>query len=173
MMLEGGAMSRPDVVLRTAELADAAAIEAIYRPYVLASTATFDIEPPGLEARQAWLTDRAPQHPVVVAEADGGVIGWGSLSEYRSRAGWRLTAEIAVYVAEDERSSGVGSALVAELVDRGRTAGLHAIVSQIVAGNEPSIRLAERAGFVRVGSLREVGLKFDRWLDVEILELIL
>lgn len=163
---------RPDLVLRRAETGDAEAIERIYEHYVLTSTATFDLAPPGIEARRSWIADRAEQHPAVVALRDGEVIGWAALGRFRERGGWRHTAEVAVYVAADERGSGTGTALLAELVRLGREAGLHALISQVVGGNEASVRMAERAGFVRVGELREVGRKFDQWLDVVLLELV-
>jgi L-amino acid N-acyltransferase len=162
-----------DITIRRAAVADAAAIADIYNHYVLNSTATFDTHPKSTEDREWWLSDRDPRHPVIVAERGGGVIAWAALGPYRARPAWGLTSEVAVYVAASERGSGIGTRLLATLVDEARALGLHVLMSQVVGGNDPSVRLAERLGFERVGMLREVGRKFDTWLDVVIMELIL
>ena len=164
-------MSEP--LIRAAEPRDAIAIATIYNHYVVNSTATFDTVPKSAEDREWWLADRDPRHVVVVAEQEARVVGWASLGPYRERPAWALTAEVAVYVAEEARGSGIGTALLGRLVDDARTHGLHALVSQVVGGNAASIRMAERLGFVRVGTLVEVGHKFDEWLDVVILQLVL
>jgi L-amino acid N-acyltransferase YncA len=161
-----------DISIRRATVADAGAIAAIYNHYVLNSTATFDTQPKTDEDREWWLSDRDPRHPVIVAERDGEVVGWAALGPYRERPAWVHTSEVAVYVADSQRGSGVGSRLLQALVDEGRGLGLHALVSQVVAGNDASIRMAERLGFERAGVLREVGRKFGTWLDVVILELV-
>ncbi|MDZ4178735.1 MAG: N-acetyltransferase family protein, partial [Coriobacteriia bacterium] len=115
-------------------------------------------------------SNRDESHPVLVAVSDGTVQGWGSLSPWGARPGWRHTVEISVYVAPDARGNGIGPLLTQHLLDRASLIGHHAIMSQIVSDNEPSLAMAERAGFVRVGHMREVGRKFDRWLDVVLLE---
>lgn len=161
------------VVIRRATAADAAEIARIYNHYVETSSATFDFEPKSAEDRVAWLSGRRPEHPVFVAERDGVVVGWGALSPYGARRGWRYTAEVGVYVDSAVTGAGIGPRLTMTLVDAAREGGLHALMSQVVADNEPSLKMAERAGFTRVGTLREVGRKFDRWLDVALMELVL
>ena len=154
-------------------MSDAGAIADIYNHYVLNSLATFDTQPKSLEEREWWLQDRDPRHPVIVAEQNGAVVGWAALGPYRERPAWVHTSEVAVYVAPDARGQRLGTRLLAALVDEARALGLHALVSQVVANNEASLRMTERLGFERVGRLTEVGRKFGTWLDVVIFELLL
>ena len=162
-----------DISIRRALPADAAAIVTIYNHYVLHSPATFDTAEKTVEEREAWLADHGDSHPVFVAEREGVVVGWSSLSPYRDRPGWRYTVEAAVYLEPSETGQGLGPQLLAALIVAAREAGHHAVLSQIVASNEASLKMAERAGFERVGYLREVGHKFDRWIDLVIMQLVL
>ncbi len=159
--------------IRPADESDAAAIASIYNHYVASSTATFDTVPKQVEDRVTWIRDHGEEYPVLVAESDGVVVGWGSLSRYAERPAWRGTVEVSVYIADTNRGAGVGPKLLTELIARGRELGYHALVSQVVSDNAPSIAMAVREGFEVVGIMREVGRKFDRWLDVTLLELII
>lgn len=161
----------PTIEIRPATPGDAGAISRIYNHYVLESTATFDTEPVSAGDRARWLAEHDEEHPVFVAVGDTGVIGWAALSEYRKRPAWCHTAEVAVYLAPDRTGTGTGSRLLGRLVEAARAAGHHVLISQIVAGNEPSLRMSARAGFERVGTLKEVGRKSGRWLDIELLRL--
>ena len=163
-----------DTSIRSAVASDAAAIAEIYNHYVRTSTATFDTEEKSAEDRAAWLADHADRYPVVVAESpDGTIVGWGSLSPWGTRCAYRLSVEISAYIAPDNIAQGLGSAISRVLIDEARRLGHHAIVSQIVSENGPSLKMAERLGFRNVGTLREIGRKFDRWLDVVLMELVL
>lgn len=160
--------------LRDATVADSGAILEIYNHHVLTSTATFDLVPRTLEEQQGWLTERSGAHAVIVAEMDDGTVaGWGSLSAYRERAGYATTVEDSVYVAESHMRRGVGRSLLEELVDRARSHGFHALMAKVVGGHDASIELHRRCGFEVVGTEREVGRKFGRWLDVVLMELLL
>jgi phosphinothricin acetyltransferase len=159
--------------LRRARPHDAASIAEIYNHYILTSPATFDTAEKSIEDRAIWLEQHGDRHPVLVAERNGTLVGWGALTAWSARPGWAHTAEVAVYVAEDETGSGIGPVLLGALVEAGREAGHHALICQIVSENVPSLKIAERAGFQRVGTLREVGRKFDRWIDLAIMELVL
>ena len=160
-----------EVTVRPARAEDAGAIAAIYNHYVLTSTATFDTEPKSAEDRRRWLVERDPRHPVLVAEREGLVLGWASLGPWNPRPAYRNTAEVGVYVAADEHGRGVGGRLVRQVIEAARAGGLHALIGQIVAGNEPSLQMSRTVGFELVGTLREVGHKFGRWLDVVVLEM--
>jgi len=157
--------------VRRATLGDARRIADIYNHYVAHSTATFDTEPKSVGERIAWLTEHGDAHPVVVAEVDGAVVAWGSLTPFRDRPAYRHTVEVAVYVEPGHTGIGLGPALLGHLIPAAREAGHHVVISQIVSDNQPSLKLAERAGFSEVGTMHEVGRKFDRWLDVVLLEL--
>ncbi len=160
-------------VVRRATLGDARTISDIYNHYIVNSSATFDTETKSVGERIAWLVEHGDAHPVLVAESAGEVVGWGSLSPFRERPAYRHTVELGVYVAPEHTGSGIGRALTEALIEAARRAGHHVVVSQIVSENLPSIKLAERAGFRPVGTMHEVGRKFERWLDVLIMELVL
>src|SRR5262245_22446189 len=138
---------RTDLLLRPAVDADAGAINAIYNPYVLTSTATFQLEPSTLEERLAWLSGRKPEHAVLMAEERGEVVGWGSLNPYKSRGAYRLTAENSVYVRDDLRGRGIGGVLLGALIAHARVSGIHSILAGITREQEASIALHARFGF--------------------------
>jgi L-amino acid N-acyltransferase len=163
-----------DVRIRRASFQDAAAIAAIYNQAVVSSTATFDTLPEGPEDRIVWLEEHtAPQHPVLVAERDGRVIGWAALSRYSTRCAYDATVEASAYIDENETRRGLGTALSEALLEAGRAGGVHAVVSRICTENAASIAMARKLGFFEVGVMREVGVKFGRSLDVMWMEMIL
>lgn len=161
-----------DLVVRDAGVDDAAAIADIYNHYIETSTATFDTRVKSPEDRRRWLESRGGSHPVIVAEGEAGLLGWGALSPWAERPAWGGTVEVAVYVAPGARGRGLGRALLSTLVERACTEGHHALIAQVVSENGASAALMRSAGFECVGSLSEVGNKFGRWLDVELYELV-
>ena len=161
------------VKVRLATLDDAEAIRRIYNHEVEHSTVTFDLVPRTPEQQRNWLRDREGALGVIVAELDGRVVGFASLSEYRSRPAYRTTVENSVYVDRSARGHGVGAALLSELVDLARRRGFHSMIGRIVGGHETSIALHQSAGFEIVGTEREVGRKFGRWLDVVVVQRLL
>jgi L-amino acid N-acyltransferase YncA len=164
----------PSLTIRPATPADAEAIAAIYNHYVTHSVATFDTQATTAENRRAWLGEHGEDHPVLVAEAqDGDVVAWGSLSRWGTRCAYRHSVEMSVYVREGYTGQRLGPRISRSLLELARERGHHAIVSQVVADNEASLKMAAQLGFERVGCLREVGRKFGRWLDVVIMELLL
>ena len=163
------------MTIRPTTAADLPGILEIYNDAVLHTTATYDYEPRTLEHRTAWFNDHVQtNYPVFVATNEAGrVVGWSALNRYHDRMGYRFTSENSVYVAADSRGRGVGRALLAPLIPAARDRGLHAILACIDATNEASLRLHASFGFVPVGLFKQVGYKFDRWLDVAYLELVL
>ncbi len=161
------------MILRPATAADAAATAAIYNAEVLGSRVTFDLVTRSVEEQAVWLDARSGALEVVVAEVDGEVAGYASLSPYRERPAYRTTVEDSVYVHAEHRGSGVGRALLAEIVDVARERGFHSVIARIVADHTASIRLHAAVGFQHVGVEREVGRKFGRWLDVAVMQLLL
>ncbi len=160
--------------IRLARPADAEAIRAIYNAEVVGSTATFDLRPRTSEEQAAWLAEHRGTYPAVVAVGDErGVVGFGSLSAYRDRPAYATTVEDSVYVAAEHRGSGVGRDLLLDLVRRGREHGFHTMVARVGGGNLASIALHQACGFETVGVEREIGRKFNRWLDVAVLQLML
>ena len=165
-------MPRMDV--RLAEPADAEAIRTIYNAEVTSSTSTFDQVPRTPAEQAAWMADHAGTHPAVVAvDEEGTVVGFGCLSPFRDRPSYATTVENSVYVADGQRGRGVGRLLIDELVRLGTLHGFHAVIARIGGGNDASIALHEACGFELVGVEREVGRKFNRWLDVVVMQRML
>ena len=158
--------------VRPARHADAEAIRAIYNREVTGSTVTFDMVPRTAEEQLRWLDEHAGAHPALVAVDQGAVVGFGSLSPYRSRPAYSTTVEDSVYVHPDRRGQGVGRALLSDLVRLGQAHGFHAVMARIVGGHDASIGLHRACGFELVGVEREVGRKFGQWLDVVLMELL-
>jgi phosphinothricin acetyltransferase len=159
------------VVIRLAERRDAAGIRAIHNHYVTGSTAMFDLVPRTLDEQVQWIDEHSGGHPAVVAVLDDGagtgqVIGFGSLSPFRSRPAYSTTVEDSVYLLGDHQRRGVGRRLLEELVRLAQSHGFHSVIARIAGDNEPSIALHAACGFELVGTEREVGRKFGRWLDV-------
>jgi L-amino acid N-acyltransferase len=161
------------ITIRPATESDLAAINDIYNHYVHHSTCTYQEEPEPLDDRRQWFNHHGDKHPVIVAVADRRAIGWGSLSAYHARSAYRRTVENSVYVHHQHHRRGIGSMLLQELIVRARKLGHHAIIAGIDADQPGSVALHTKFHFEPVGHLKQVGFKFDRWLDVLYMELIL
>jgi phosphinothricin acetyltransferase len=160
--------------LRLANVSDAEAIRTIYNAEVTGSTATFDLVPRNPEEQLAWLTEHRGAYPAIVAEDGAGlVVGFGSLSLYRDRPAYATSVENSVYVRSDQRGSGIGRALMDELIRLATQHGFHTMVARIGDGNNASVALHLACGFELVGVEREIGRKFGRWLDVSVLQRML
>ena len=153
------------------ERRDADALRAIYNIEVLESTVTFDLRPRSLAEQLAWIDEHSGGHPAIVA-VDGAdeVVGFASLTPYRPRPAYATTVEDSVYVRRDLRGHGVGRLLLGELVQRARDHGFHSVIARIVGDHDASIALHRACGFEQVGREVEVGRKFNRWLDVVVMQ---
>ena len=170
---KGKLVQMADVTIRLATTLDLPAINDIYNRYVLHSTCTYQEEPSTASEREVWFLAHGPSHPVTVAESEGSVVGWASLSPFHPRAAYRRTVENSVYVHHDRQKRGIGSALLADSVERAKALGHHVIVALIDREQFASVHIHARLGFEQAGHLKEVGFKFDRWLDVIYLQKIL
>ncbi len=159
--------------LRPGTEADLSTINDIYNHYVLHSTCTYQEQPEPISGCYQWFHSHGPRHPIIVAEHETQVLGWGSLSPYHGRFAYRNTVENSVYVHHKWHGRGIGSLLLQDLIRRARVLGYHAIIAAIDADQTHSIGLHARFRFERVGHLKHVGLKFGRWLDVVYMELLL
>ena len=157
-------------IVRDATERDLPAILAIYKEDIATSTAVYRLKPSTLEERRAWFRSRCSVgFPVLVAlgSANNDVLGFASFGEWRGAwPGYRYTVEHTVHVRDDVRGQGVGRALVEALFPRALALRKHVMIGGIDAANDASIRFHERLGFERVAHFREVGHKFDRWLDL-------
>lgn len=156
--------------IRPATALDLPAITGIYNQSVLRETGTFDTEPKTLEQQREWFARHGGSHPVLVAEEEGAVVGWASVSPYSDRCAYARTAEVSVYIDEKARGRGLGGALLDAILAAGREAGIHEILARITEGNDASLRLHAKRGFFEAGRLRRVGEKFGKVLDVHILQ---
>lgn len=157
--------------IRPARDTDLEAILAIYNAVIASSTAVYTETPATLADRREWLRARSELgYPVLVAEVGGEVAGYASFGDFRAWPGYRHTVEHSVYIRDDMQGRGLGSQLVSALLPIAAGLGKHVMVAGIDAANEASLRMHERLGFTEVGRFREVGRKFDRWLDLVFLQ---
>ena len=158
------------VEIRKAVYTDVPAITGIYNEAILTTTATFDKEPKTTTSQRKWFKAHGLKNPIVVAVEGGKVVGWASLSAYSDRCAYADTAEISVYVKESFRNRGLGKKLMQAVLDAGKKAGLHTVISRIASGNNVSIDLHHQFGFTDIGVMKEVGSKFGQLLDVYLLQ---
>jgi phosphinothricin acetyltransferase len=153
---------------------DAAAISALYNATVSTTTVAWTEEHESVANRKEWMhKQHVAANPVLVAEAEGRVIGFASYGEFRNAAKWpgyRFTVEHTIHIDAAHQGAGVGGALLEALVERATAAGLHVMIGAIDGENDGSIRFHERHGFVEVARLHQVGFKFGRWLDLVLVQ---
>lgn len=158
------------IQLRPAGPGDAAAIAAIYAPYVLTGTVSFEFDPPDARQMRSRMEASDGLYPWIVAtNGEGkGVLGYAYATRWRERAAYRYVVETSVYVAGALQGQGVGRLLYDALIDTLRAQGFTQAIGVISLPNENSIRAHEQVGFRRAGQLREVGFKDGRWVDIGI-----
>jgi L-amino acid N-acyltransferase len=162
------------IAIRDARETDLAAILAIYNDAVLTTTAVYDYKPRSDEQQAAWFQAKREQNlPVLVAEEGSTITGFASYGPFRPWPAYLHSVENSLYVAPEQRGRGIGSALLPGLIQRAAERGLHTMIAGVDATNEASLRLHAKFGFVRVAQFREVGWKFERWLDLAFLQLML
>ena len=161
------------VTIRRADLSDVPAITEIYNEAILTTVATFDTEVKTITDREQWFRAHGERHPILVALMDDRVVGWASLTEWSDRCAYSDTAEASFYVHSQFRHQGIGRKLLEAIIAEGRNARLHTLLGRIAEGSEGSMHLAKVVGFVHLGTMKEVGRKFGRLLDVHLLQLML
>ena len=162
------------IAIRPYQTEDTQAILDIINYNILHSTALYDYNIRTYEQQKAILDDKlAKNFPVIVAEADGQVVGFGMYSEFRFREAYKFTVEHSVYVANDYHGKGIGNLLLAELITLAKVQKLHTMIAVIDAENQGSVSFHEKFGFKTVGIIKESGYKFNRWLHSVFMQLIL
>ena len=159
--------------IRPVRLDDAERIASIYNKYVSATTITFETEPVTTEEMRGRINSISSSFPYFVYEYDGVVLGYCYAHLWKEREAYSKTLETTVYLAPEACHKGVGSLLMTRLIEDCRSRGYHALIACVTADNLPSLQFHHRLGFHQVSRFSEVGRKFDRWLDVIDLELIL
>ena len=161
------------IQIREAIQEDLPQLLTIYNDIILHTTAVYDYEPHTLEMRQAWFKTKHEQgFPVFVAEEDGKILGFSSIGPFRAWAAYKYSVENSVYVAAKVRGKGIGKLLIPPLIDASKKMGMHTIIAGIDASNEASLKLHKNFGFEEVAHFKEVGWKFERWLDLKFLQLV-
>jgi L-amino acid N-acyltransferase YncA len=157
--------------IRRAHESDLPAILSIYNHEILTGTAIYIDEPQTLEQRAHWLAVKQEAGlPVFVLEDADGVAGFGTYGPFRFFPGYRFCVEHSVYVAHTKRRLGYGKQLLATVIEAVSAQGMHTMIAAIDAENEGSIKLHSEFGFTRVGHLPQVACKFNRWLDLVLLQ---
>ena len=156
-------------LIRLAEKADAAAIAAIYAPYVTDTPVSFEeTAPDAAEMTRRIAGDSQELHPWLVAEVDGTIIGYASSSPFRARPAYRWTAETGVYLAPEAQGRGLGRALMERLIELLTRQGFTAAVAGITMPNAPSVALHEKLGFEPCATYRDTGFKLGEWRTVQV-----
>jgi L-amino acid N-acyltransferase YncA len=159
-------MDSPPFTIRAATTGDAPGVHAIYAPIVESTVISFETVTPSVADMAGRIEAISRSHPYLVAEAEGGIIGFAYASRHRERDGYRFSTDVTAYVAEHARGRGVGRALYGALLPALSQQGFHAAFAGITLPNPASVALHEAMGFTHLGTYREVGFKFGRWLDV-------
>ena len=161
------------IQIRLAKQKDAETIREIYNHEVRNSTATFDLVERTTEEQEEWLTERSGAFSVLVAEMSNKILGFASLSPYKSRAAYRTTVEDSIYINEEFRNQGIAGELLFHLLEVAKSSGFHAVIARIGGANEASIALYQRFDFEIVGTEKEIGRKFGKWQDVVVMQKII
>lgn len=162
------------LALRHATRDDVPAMLDIYNHAVLHTTASYDLEPVTLESRLDWFDHKTQDGwPVLVALNGSGVVGWATFGPFREKAGYRYSVEHSVYVRDGLRGAGIGQQLMQTLIAEAHTRGYHTMLGGVDADNTASLAFHERLGFTQVAHIRQVGRKFDRWLDLVFMQRML
>jgi L-amino acid N-acyltransferase len=152
--------------IRRATSKDIPAITEIYNEAILTTDASFDTEPKTIKEQRKWFKEHGPRNPILVAEIGNDVVGWASLSQWSDRCAYADTAEISLYIKEAFRNQGIGKSLIPAILTEGKKAGLHTVIARITSSNSVSLNLHKQFGFENIGTMREVGRKFGKLLDV-------
>lgn len=162
------------LIIRNATTDDVPSILAIVNHAILFSTANYNYEIQTLTTQLQWFQDKKKANfPILVAEFDSEVIGFGTYGTFREKIGYQFTVEHSIYVSESHIGKGVGKLVLSHLISTAKTDGYHVMIGAIDAENKDSIAFHEKFGFTISGTISEVGFKFDRWLDLVLMQLIL
>jgi phosphinothricin acetyltransferase len=163
-----------NIKIRPYKTKDTQAILEILNFNILHSTSLYDYEIRSYEQQKSILEDKINKgFPVIVAELDGEVAGFGMYSEFRLREAYKFTVEHSVYVNENFQGKGIGKLVLQELIDLARQQNIHTMIAVIDSENQNSVVFHEKFGFETVGVFKECGFKFDRWLNTVFMQLLL
>lgn len=163
-----------NVIIRNAQESDLQSILDIVNYSIVHTTANYNYEPQTLDNQQEWFRQKqALNFPVIIAEFNDRVIGFGTYGTFREKIGYRFTVEHSVYVDSSFIGQGIGKLLLQNLITTAREQGIHVMIGGIDASNEDSIAFHRKFGFTECGIIKEAAFKFDRWLDLLFMQLVL
>ena len=162
------------ITIRSAEEKDLPEILEIYNYAILNTTSVYSYKPHTLEMRKKWFDEKmAANHPVLVAVSEGRVAGFIAYGPFRVWPAYKYTVEHSVHIKKDFWRQGIAKMLLAKIIEIAKENGVHSIIGGIDASNEPSIKLHEQFNFKEAGNFKEVGYKFNKWLDLKFYQLVL
>jgi L-amino acid N-acyltransferase len=161
------------MLIRKANKNDLRDIMSIMNYYIEHSTTTFDLFPKKKEEVEQWYEQFQTTYPLLIAEKDNQIIGYTCLTPYKLKEAYKQTVELSIYVANGTKGRGVGMALMTAIIAEAQKRNYHTILSLITTENVGSSIFHEKFGFEKVGQLKEVGLKFNKQLDVSIYQRLL
>jgi len=163
-----------EIIIRPAIAADLPSILDIVNHAIAHTTSNYNYEPQSLEVQIAWFRQKQEHgFPVIVAEQNGEVIGYGAYGTFREKIGYQFTVEHSVYVNHSHIGKGIGKLLLAELIRLARAQGIRTMIGGIDADNADSIAFHKKFGFTECGTIKDAAFKFDRWLDLLFMQLVL
>ena len=163
-----------EIVIREAEERDVDRILDIINYEILHSTVVYDYNERTYDFQLNWLRQKKKAGmPVIVAESENGVIGYGTFGIFRPFDGFQFSVEHSIYIDREYRSFGIGKQLLTELIELAKKNGFHTMIAGVDASNERSVEFHKKFGFKEVGTFKEAGFKFDKWLDLLFLQLLL
>lgn len=166
-------MQADGLVIRPACCDDLEAIRIIYNHYIITSVCTMDTEEKSHEEMLSWLESHTPRFPAVVGILNGKIVGIASLSRWADRKGYYPSCEISIYLSPDREAQGHGQTLLQYLIKNARESGFKTIISFVTSINKLARNLARKNNFTFIGTMRQVGCKFNRVIDLDVYQIIL
>ena len=161
------------MTIRLATLQDVPTITSIYNEFI-DTTVTMDLFESSIDNRTIWFQNHQPTFPITCYVNDSGkVVGWASLSKWSPKLGYKLTVENSVYVSKKYQKLGIGKKLLSDIISKAKDLHYHTIVSRIDSENVISLNLHKKYGFIEIGCMKEFGFKFNKYIDIIMLQLIL
>ena len=160
-------------MIRQVRASDSSAIMDIYNEYILNSISTFEEQPIDAHEMKKRIEVVITKYPWLVYEENNELLGYAYATQWKSRIAYRHTAESTVYLKQEVMTRGIGTTLYKELIHQLRARGIHAVIGGISLPNAPSIGLHEKMGFEKIAHFKEVGFKFNKWIDVGYWQLLL
>lgn len=155
---------------RNAQLGDLDKIVEIYNWAIINTTATFDTEIKTTQGRREWFNEHNEKFPIVCVLSQGEICAWGSLSRWSDRLAYDICAEVSFYVDPEFHGLGIGSKILKRLIDLGRNTGKKNLISRITSESAVSLHLHNKLGFETIGVMKQCGIKFEKVLDVNLLQ---